>query len=107
MTETQQQAINTEFDRLIDGDEVDEIMGGQSLSTRYADPDLRRLAIAMTSPGRKSKRVRWLLSEVLELRRQRIVAARANADDVHRRVIEQNARRRERRRVTGPKYATG
>ena len=100
MTEQQQQAINAEFDRLIDGDEVDEIMGGQSQSTRYADPDLRRLAISMTSPDRKSKRVRWLLSEVLELRRQRIAAARANADDVHRRVIEQNARRRERRRVT-------
>ena len=80
-------------------------MGGQSQSTRYADPDLRRLAIAMTSPGRKSKRVRWLLSEVLELRRQRIAAARSTADDVHRRVIEQNARRRERR-DDGTEYAT-
>ena len=102
MSEKARQTINADVDRLIDGDEVDEIMGGQSQSTRYADPDLRKLAIAMTSPDRKSKRVRWLLSEVLELRRQRIAAARARADAVQQRVIEQNARRRQRRRVTRP-----
>ena len=88
---------SAEVDPLIDGREVDRIMGGQSPSTRSADPEQRALAIKMTEPGRRTKRVRWLLSEILDLRRKRIEAARANADGVRQRVIEQNARRNARR----------
>jgi hypothetical protein len=83
----------TEVDPLIDGPEVDEIMGKQSPSTRNADPEQRALAINMTEPGKRSKRVRWLRSQVLELRRRRIEAAQVNADAVRQRVIEQNERR--------------
>jgi hypothetical protein len=86
-----------EVDPLIDGPEVDRIMGGQSPSTRNADPDQRALAIPMTEPGKRTKRVRYLLSEILELRRKRIEAARVNADAVRQRVIEQNERRAARR----------
>jgi hypothetical protein len=87
-----------EVDDLIDGPAVDRIMGGQSPSTRNADPDQRALAIKMTEPGRRTKRVRWLKSEILELRRKRIEAARANSENVRQRVIEQNERAAAKRR---------
>ena len=51
---------SAEVDPLIDGREVDRIMGGQSPSTRSADPEQRALAFKMTEPGRRTKRVRWL-----------------------------------------------
>jgi hypothetical protein len=89
---------SAEVDPLIDGREVDRLMGGQSPSTRFADPEQRALAIKMTEPGRRTKRVRWLKPEILELRRQRIEAARANSEAVRQRVIEQNERRAARRR---------
>ena len=89
---------SAEVDPLIDGREVDRIMGGQSPSTRSADPEQRALAIKMTEPGRRTKRVRWLKSEILELRRRRIEAARANSEAVRQRVTEQNERRAARRR---------
>jgi hypothetical protein len=88
----------TEVDDLIDGPEVDRIMGGQSPSTRNADPDQRALAISMTEPGKRTKRVRYLRSEVLDLRRQRIEAARKSAEAVRQRVIAQNERRVAKRR---------
>jgi hypothetical protein len=89
----------TQIDPLIDGREVDLIMGGQSPSTRNADPDQRALAIKMTEPGRRTKRVRWLKSEVLELRSKRIEAARANSETVRQQVTEQNERRAARRQA--------
>jgi len=93
MTITKTSKPPAEVDPLIDGPEVDRLMGGQSPSTRYADPEQRALAIPMTEPGRRTKRVRWLKSEILELRRQRIAAARSNAAAVRQQVIEQNERR--------------
>jgi hypothetical protein len=86
-----------EIDRFITGVEVDLLMA-QSASTRNSDPEQRALAIPLTEPGRRVKRVRWLLSEVLELRRKRIEEARANSETVRQRVIEQNERRAARRR---------
>jgi hypothetical protein len=93
MTITKTNEPSAEVDPLIDGPEVDRLMGGQSPSTRYADPEQRALAIPMTEPGRRTKRVRWLKSEILELRRKRIEAARANAETVRQQVVEQNQRR--------------
>ena len=78
--------------------EVQRLMGGVSTSTLYADPEIRALAIPLTPAGSRTKKVRWIKSEVIELRRQRIAAARAKAQAVREKVIAQNERSRERRR---------
>ena len=83
---------------LIDRDEVRRLMGDPSVSTLYADAEIRALAIPMTAPGRQTKMVRWVRGDILELRRQRIAKARENAEAVRQEVLARNERRREKRR---------
>ena len=83
---------------LIDRNEVRRLLGDPSVSTLYADAEVRALAIPMTAPGKRVKMVRWVRREILELRRQRIAKARENAEAVRQQVTAQNERRREKRR---------
>jgi len=83
---------------LIDRDEVRRLMGDPSVSTLYADAEIRAFAIPMTAPGRQTKMVRWVRGDILELRGQRIAKARENAEAVRQEVLARNERRREKRR---------
>ena len=67
-------------DDLIDLVETLKIMGGIGISTAYEDPALMRLKIKMTSPERRTRMVRFIRREILELRAQRI--ERAEADGI-------------------------
>jgi hypothetical protein len=93
-------------DDLIGRDEVRRLLGDPSVSTLYSDPEVRALALPLTEPGKRVKRVRWLRREILELRRRRISKARENAEAVRRDVVERNKRRREKRRQQQQQRAT-
>jgi hypothetical protein len=91
-------------DDLIGLDKMRAIMGGISVSTAYEDPELMALKISMTPPGRRTRRVRFIEREVLELRAQRVARAEADAPNVRAqteaRVEQRRARQRQRAIVT-------
>jgi hypothetical protein len=86
-------------DELIVFNEVRKIMGGPSTSSAYEDASLMALKISMSPPGRRSKRVRFIRREVLELRAQRVAAAEASAETIKKEVEERVERRREKQRL--------
>jgi hypothetical protein len=85
-------------DELIDLGETLKIMGGPSVSTAYADPELMGIKIAMTPPGRRTHMVRWIKREVLALRAERVARAEATAANVRAAVEARVERRRAKQR---------
>jgi hypothetical protein len=90
-------------DELVGLDKTRALMGDISVSTAYEDPELMALKISMTPPGRRTKRVRFIVREVLALRAQRVARAEANASKVRAEVearVEQRRARQRQRTVT-------
>ena len=86
-------------DDLIVLDKAREIMGGISVSTAYCDAELMALKIPMTAGKRKTKMVRFIRREILELRAQRVALAEANAANIKAEVEARVERRRARQRL--------
>lgn len=86
-------------DELVVFNEARKIMGGPSVSSAYEDPELMALKIKMTPPGRRTKSIRFIRLEVLELRARRVAAAEASAETIKKEVEARVARRREKQRL--------
>jgi hypothetical protein len=86
-------------DDLIDQEEVRREMGGMSVSSLYSDPELRALKVKMSAAGAAGKLARWVRGEVIALRNRRIAQSRVRAEGVRQRVVDQNERRRAKRRL--------
>lgn len=87
-------------DELIKRPAVQRLMGGISTTAVYDDPDLMLLKICLM-PENKSARtraVRWIAREVLDLRARRIARSEARAAQVHARVVKRHERRSKRAR---------
>ena len=67
-------------DDLIDLTETLRILGNPSVSTAYDDPELMALKINMTSPGRRTRMIRFVKRKVP--RRRRVARAGAGAAKV-------------------------
>lgn len=100
MSDEQQQQRILDTDELIELDETLSILGGMAISTAYTDADLMALKISMTAgEGRRSKAIRFIRREILELRARRVERASAKAANVAKAIEERVERRRERQRV--------
>jgi hypothetical protein len=75
------------------------LMGGQSVSCAYADPELMALKIPMTPGGRRVKAVRFIRREVLALRAARVARADSNAATIKAEIEARVERRREKQRL--------
>ena len=86
-------------DELIGLDRTRALMGDISVSTAYEDPELMALKISMTPPGRRTKRVRFIVREVLALRAQRAACSADNAPNVRAQTEVRVEQRRIRQRL--------
>jgi hypothetical protein len=94
-------------DELIGLDETRGIMGGISVSTAYADPDLMALKINITAPGQRAKAIRFIKREVYALRAQRVARAEANAPRIRAETEARVEQRRTRQQLRGKRENIG
>jgi hypothetical protein len=86
-------------DELIVLDETRAIMGGISVSTAYADPELMGLKVNMSAGDRRSHLIRFIKREILALRAERVARAEANAANIRAETEARVEQRRARQRL--------